>query len=154
MRLSAYIFCLLSVFLCPCLQAKEGASAEPGMSKVKPENGPSVKVANGYMVPYEVTIPGSEVTFRMIPVPGGTFKIGSPENEADRGDDEGPQLDVTVDPMWVGEKEVSWAEYKEFMKLYDIFKEFEGRGFRVVEVDAVDAITAPTPPQQQFLAHR
>ena len=47
--------------------------------------------------------------------------------------------------MWVAEKEVSWAEYKEFMNLYHIFKDFEGRGFRVVDVNAVDAITAPTP---------
>ena len=85
------------------------------------------------MVPYTVTIPGTDVSFRMIPVPGGKCKIGSPESESDRGDDEGPQLEVTVDPMWVAEKEVSWAEYKEFMKLYHIFKDFEGRGFRVVE---------------------
>lgn len=73
------------------------------------------------------------------------MQIGSPESESDRGDDEGPQLEVTVDPMWVAEKEVSWAEYKEFMNLYHIFKDFEGRGFRVVDVNAVDAITAPTP---------
>ena len=71
----------------------------------------------------------------MIPVPGGKCKIGSPESESDRGDDEGPQLEVTVDPMWVAEKEVSWAEYKEFMNLYHIFKDFEGRGFRVVDVE-------------------
>ncbi len=77
------------------------------------------------MVPYTVTIPGTDVNFEMIPVPGGTFKMGSPAGEADRKDDEGPQIEVNVDPMWVAKTEVTWAEYQEYMKLYAIFKEFE-----------------------------
>jgi len=117
----------------------------PGIAKEKPAEGPAVKVAEGYMVPYTVTIPGSEVTFEMIPVPGGTYKMGSPEDEADRNDDEGPQVEVTVEPMWVGKTEVSWAEYKEYMRLYSIFKEFESQGERQVdESNRTDAITAPT----------
>ena len=146
MRLFVLVVCMISVFFYQSLEAAEALkNTEPGISEEKPAAGPSVKVSKGYMVPYSVTIPGTDVSFRMLPVPGGTFKIGSPSSEPERGEDEGPQIEVTVYPMWVAEKEVSWAEYKEFMKLYHIFKEFEGRGFRVVEVDAVDAITAPTP---------
>ena len=132
MRLFALAVCLISVCFFQSLEAAEALKAEPGISKEKPVTGPSVKVSKGYMVPYSVTIPGTDISFRMLPVPGGKFKIGSPASEPDRGDDEGPQLEVTVDPMWVAEKEVSWAEYKEFMNLYKILKEFEGRGFRVV----------------------
>ena len=34
------------------------------------------------MVPYIEKIPGTDVTFEMIPVPGGEFLMGSPANEA------------------------------------------------------------------------
>ena len=33
------------------------------------------------MVPYMVTIPGTDVSFTMQPIPGGKFKLGSPESE-------------------------------------------------------------------------
>ncbi len=41
--------------------------------------------------PYTETIPGTELKFDLVPIPGGTFKMGSPAGEAKRGDDEGPQ---------------------------------------------------------------
>src|SRR3954469_4627464 len=50
----------------------------------------SVKVAGGYMVPYVEKIPNTDVTFEMIPVPGGEFLMGGPPGEADRNEDEGP----------------------------------------------------------------
>lgn len=132
------------VLLCGVAAAKD-LQKTPGISKEKPAEGPSVEIDGGYMVPYTVTIPGTDVGFKMIPVPGGTFLLGSPEDEADRADDEGPQIKVDVEPMWVAEKEVSWAEYKEYMKLYAIFKEFEAQGVRTVGPEnLVDAITAPT----------
>ncbi|MGI9471892.1 MAG: formylglycine-generating enzyme family protein [Rubripirellula sp.] len=125
--------------------AAEAPGSTAGIAKEKPADGPSVEIEGGYMVPYSVVIPGTEVSFKMIPVPGGSFMLGSPEGEEDRADDEGPQIKVDVDPMWVAEKEVSWAEYKEFMKLYAIFKEFEAQGVRTVGPEnMVDAITAPT----------
>lgn len=116
-----------------------------GISKTKPAEGPSVEVDGGHMVPYTTTIPGTDVAFEMIPVPGGTFKMGSPADEDSRSDDEGPQIEVKVDPMWVAKTEVTWAQYWEFMELYSAFKEFEANGTRVVNDDnKVDAITAPT----------
>ena len=123
----------------------EAPAASLGIAKEKPADGPSVKVDGGFMVPYTTTIPGTDVTIDMIPIPGGTFKIGSPESEQDRADDEGPQIDVVVDPMWVAKTETNWLQYKEYMKLYLIFKEFESQGKRqVVDDNLVDAITAPT----------
>ena len=74
------------------------------------------------MVPYTATIPGSEIEFTMIPIAGGKFKMGSPESEADRRDDEGPQVEIVVDPFWMGKYEVTWAEYKMYMRLDKIFK--------------------------------
>jgi len=43
---------------------------------------------------YTETIPGSKVKFDMVPVPGGTFEMGSPKSEPGRSDDEGPQHPV------------------------------------------------------------
>ena len=116
-----------------------------GWSATEPAEGPAVQVGDRFMVPYTETIPGTDITLRMIPVPGGEYSMGSPEDETDRADDEGPQVRVSVRPMWVAEKEVTWEQYKEFMRLYSIFKDFEAEGLRTVDPnDTVDAITAPT----------
>ena len=72
--------------------------------------------------------------------------LGSPEDEEDRNDDEGPQIQVTANPMWVAKFEVRWDAYREFMDLYYAFTDFEADGVRVVNDDnRIDAITAPTP---------
>lgn len=137
---SAALICLLS------LLPPQSASAEvPGIAKEKPASGPAVKVEEGYMVPYAFRVPGTDKEVEMIPVPGGEFLFGSPDDEADRRDDEGPQIKVTVAPMWVAKTEVTWGLYKEYMALYGIFKEFESSGIRPVnESNEVDSITAPT----------
>lgn len=106
----------------------DAPDAKLGMVKKKPDKGLSVAVEGGFMVPYTATIPGTEITFEMIPVPGGTFKFGSPDSQENRKDDEGPQIEVVVDPMWVAKTEVTWAQYWQYMGLYAIFKEFEISG--------------------------
>ncbi len=94
---------------------------------------------------YERTIPGTEASFEMVALPGGVFAMGTPDEEEDRNDDEGPQVQVRVQPFWIGKYEVTWAEYKEFMKLCRIFEKFEDKGLRqVTEENEVDAITAPS----------
>jgi formylglycine-generating enzyme required for sulfatase activity len=97
------------------------------------------------MVAYDETIPGTEVTFRMVPVPGGTFRMGSAESEADRTSDEGPQVDVAIEPLWMGRCEVTWSEYKAYMAACDLFKAFEAAHVREVQADnEADAVTAPS----------
>lgn len=139
-------YLVLPVALLTCSGAvAETSDHQLGVVKEKPASGPFVEVEGGFMVPYESTIPGTDVKFQMVPVPGGNFQFGSPEDEADRGDDEGPQVAVAVDPMWVAKTEITWAQYKEYMKLYSAFKEFESQKVRKVDdANRVDAITAPT----------
>jgi formylglycine-generating enzyme required for sulfatase activity/mono/diheme cytochrome c family protein len=75
----------------------------------------SKKVEAKDMQPYEQTVPlADDARFKMVVIPGGTFKMGSPETEAGRGSDEGPQREVTVDPFWMGEVEVTWQLYRNF----------------------------------------
>ncbi|MFM6002090.1 MAG: SUMF1/EgtB/PvdO family nonheme iron enzyme, partial [Sphaerospermopsis kisseleviana] len=45
---------------------------------------------------------GNGVTLEMAAIPGGTFMMGSPENEAGRRDNESPQHQVTVPSFFMG----------------------------------------------------
>lgn len=100
-------------------------AAQAGLVADRPASGPAVETPAGFMVPYTETIPGTKVSFEMIPVPGGEFTLGSPESEAERGTDEGPPVRVRVEPFWIGKSEVTWAEYKAFMAMYDLFKKLQ-----------------------------
>jgi formylglycine-generating enzyme required for sulfatase activity len=91
---------------------------------------------------YTEAIPGSEVKFDMVPIPGGTFMMGSPASEKGRGDDEGPQHPVTLRPFWMGKMEVTWNEY-------DLFWRTIGRTGKPTFVTGkkdADAISRPTKP--------
>jgi sulfatase modifying factor 1 len=74
------------------------------------------------MVPYTEVIPGTNIEFEMIPIPGGEYLLGSPDNEASRKMDEGPQVRLVIAPFWMGKCEVTWAEYRAYMAMYDVFK--------------------------------
>ncbi len=128
--------------------AADAVPANPGFvsGDARPAgDGPFVQVPGGWMVPYDETIPGSDVPFRMIPVPGGTFRMGSPEDEVGRTADEGPTFDVTVAPFWMGQHEVTWAEYKQYIAAHNIFLAMQAAKIRPVdESNAADAVTAPT----------
>lgn len=89
------------------------------------------------------TVPGTSIAFRMLAIPGGSFSMGSPENEAFRRSDEGPVRTVELSSFYMAEAEVSWDEFLAF------FAETasEGRVETPVARDGkVDGISGPTPP--------
>jgi formylglycine-generating enzyme required for sulfatase activity len=100
-------------------------AADPGYSPSPPASGPVIKTDLGYLVPYKLTIPGTEISFEMAPIPGGKFKLGSPATEKDRKPDEGPQVEIEFPPFWMGKHEVTWGEYKLFMELYQQFTDLK-----------------------------
>ncbi|BAY89299.1 serine/threonine protein kinase [Tolypothrix sp. PCC 7601] len=55
---------------------------------------------------------GNGVTLEMVKIPGGTFTMGSPVEEAERRDDEGPQHQVTIPGFFMGKYEVTQAQYQ------------------------------------------
>lgn len=130
-------------------QAATAKDAKKGISMTKPDSGPFVAInngADGYMVPYTESVDQTDLKFEMIPIPGGEFKMGSPASESGHSDDEGPQVTVVLEPYWMAKHELTWAEYKTFMKTYDIFKKLSRGGVRKVTSDnQADAITVPTP---------
>ncbi len=125
--------------------AKETPADSPGFVQERPAEDPFVATEAGYMVPYTQTIPGTDVTFEMVPIAGGTFLMGSPAGEAERREDEGPQVEIEVPPMWIGKYEVTWSEYKQYMKLCSVFDKFNDQGVRqILDENKIDAITAPS----------
>lgn len=97
---------------------------------------------------YTETIPGTTISFNMKAIPGGSFKIGSLENEQLRDNDEGPQKEIKLSPYFMAEIEITWDTYLAFYGATAA----EGRstdteGSRT-EAD-VDAISGPTPPYGQ-----
>lgn len=97
------------------------------------------------MVPYTERIPGTDITFEMIPIPGGDFTMGTPEDAPDFVEDEAPTITLSAKPMWVAKTETRWDMYKEYMRMYSVFKDFEFEGIRPVnETNLVDSVTAPT----------
>ncbi|MFQ5740541.1 MAG: SUMF1/EgtB/PvdO family nonheme iron enzyme [Acidobacteriota bacterium] len=93
----------------------------------------------GAFVDYSEVIPNSGVTFEMVAIEGGTFLMGSPEDEPDRESVESPQREVRISPFWMGRAEVSWDEYLAF------YSQTATRG-RNESGERTDAITGPTPP--------
>ncbi len=169
-RWNCFLFCMAAGcgLACQSIAKETPPATAPGIAAEPPAEGPAIKVDGGYMVPYTEKIPGTDVSFEMIPVPGGEFLIGSPEGEAERQEDEGPQVSIKVEPFWVGKTEVTWAEYQSFMAMYDAFKKLQllatkeaggdaaaAENWKLVKAHAwngkveddwdVDAVTSPTP---------
>lgn len=121
----------------------------PGITNTKPIEGVFVAIdggKGGYMVPYSESFERTNISFEMIPVPGGEVTIGSPDSEAGRSEDEGPQFTVNLNPFWMAKTELTWGEYNTFMRSYDVFKKLSSVGIRQVTDDnRADAITVPTP---------
>lgn len=100
-------------------QTKSQLNGQKGLVASAPAGVRSVKTDHGYMVPYTVTIPGTEVSFEMVPIPGGEITVEQVIN------DETYIMKVKLEPRWVASREVTWDQYWPFMKLNDSFARIE-----------------------------
>ncbi|QDT38066.1 formylglycine-generating enzyme family protein [Stratiformator vulcanicus] len=120
------------------------AEAEAATAKAEtgtPESGPASE-----MKPYTEVISGTGVKFDLVPIPGGTFTMGSPADEEGRNPDEGPQRKVKVSPFWMGKHEVTWDEYDIWSFRLDELRR-EQAGIKPTNLDVkADAVTRPTKP--------
>jgi formylglycine-generating enzyme required for sulfatase activity len=82
-------------------------------------------------LPQRDSIPGTLVSFEMIPVPGGTVTLDMPQ---------GPPRTVSVGPFWIGRTEVTWDEFDIWAFRLDL-----ARGGRA-STDSVDAVSRPSRP--------
>lgn len=98
------------------------------------------------MRPYTERLSGTDITFDMVPIRGGVFVMGSPDDEPGRHDDEGPQHPVRIEPFWMGKCEVTWDEYETWAFGLDIQRRAVA-GIEPTPLDpAADAVTKPTKP--------
>lgn len=95
---------------------------------------------------YTDKITGTEVTFDLVPIPGGEFLMGSPDNEPGHKPDEGPQHKARIEPFWMGKCEVTWNEYELFMYPDEEKKVRAARPSDAGLDKLADAITRPTTP--------
>lgn len=84
---------------------------------------------------YEQSIPGSDVRFAMVPVPAGSFLMGSAAGQAGAETDEQPQHKVELAAFWMGAYEVIYDEYSVFLNDVSL-------GQNIV----TDAVTRPSSP--------
>ncbi len=64
-------------------------------------------------IPY---LPADSKPLEMVLIPGGTYMMGSPENEVDRDDNEGPLHSVTISkPFYLGKYEITQAQWAAVM---------------------------------------
>lgn len=88
---------------------------------------------------YQQPVPGSSLQFKMVPVKGGSFVMGSGDAEKMRDADEGPQRHVNISSFWMGAYEVSRDEF-------DVFY----TDANISQNSAVDAVTRPSSQYIDF----
>jgi formylglycine-generating enzyme required for sulfatase activity len=84
--------------------------------------------------------------FKMMPIPAGEFVMGSPDTEAERKPDEGPQVRVHIDAFWMCSTEVTWDLYNLFMLTPDARWKDGSKKYHDPKAPLVDAVSAPTAP--------
>ena len=88
---------------------------------------------------YDQVIPGTDLRFKMVPIPAGRFAMGSGSNDKQARKDEGPQRTVSISPFWMGAYEVTHDEFNFF---------YQDEAF--AENSKVDAVTRPSPQYIDF----
>ncbi len=90
---------------------------------------------------------GDGVELEMVFVPGGTFTMGSPEDEPGRGDAEGPRHKVIVRSFFLGKYQVTQAQWKAVARLPKVKRNldpdpsaFKGDDLPVERVSWKDAV--------------
>ncbi len=131
--ISSVLFLLIAT---PCVAEEGNVPLEVAGASAKKE---------GEMKPYDEVIEHTDLTMAMVPIPGGTFTMGSPDGEDGREDDES-QREVTVSPFWMGKFEVTWDQYDAWGEGIDQLRR------KMLQVDAtprdllVDGVSKPTEP--------
>jgi formylglycine-generating enzyme required for sulfatase activity len=55
---------------------------------------------------------GEGVALTMVKIPAGSFRMGSPEDEPERSDDEGPQHEVTLGSFFMAQTPITQAQWR------------------------------------------
>ena len=107
MKFKPFLAILVSMMLAGC-------GEETSISPTPTEEPPKEVSVAPTTTEEPITIPG--LNLEMMPIPAGTFVMGSPNDEEGRDDGEGPQTTVTITkPFWLGKTEVTQSQWKVVM---------------------------------------
>lgn len=139
----------LGLAVCAALATAVFTDAYAGPDASKPEE----------MKAYKEEISARNVSFEMVPIAVGatidgktfptTFKLGSPASEEGRSDNEGPQIEVEMEPFWMGKTEVTWDNYNKFRNEYYRYMNQKLDIWDAAEDEWADAVSIPTPLWEQ-----
>ena len=92
-------------------QSLKGVAVQPGRTK---PTGPTQATDPQPQPGQELNVDlGGGVTMACVWIPPGKFRMGSPDSEAGRNSNEGPQHNVTITKgFWMGKYEVTQAQYE------------------------------------------
>lgn len=82
---------------------------------------------------YKQKLPESTLEYAFVPIPGGSFTMGSPSTEKSRKPDEGPQKQISISAFWMGAFEVTHDQFGLFF-----------RDENLSQGSKIDAVTRPT----------
>ncbi len=141
----------LSFWLSARGPARVAESADPPVAKtasaIIPSANPDAEAkTSAEMKKYSETLVGADVSFDMLPIPGGEFMMGSPADEKDRGEGESPQHKVKIAPFWMGRCEVTWDEYDIYSYSLDAKRREITKTPASDRDKLADAVTKPTKP--------
>ncbi|OYP33187.1 sulfatase-modifying factor protein [Rhodopirellula sp. MGV] len=141
-----------TVVIRPILLLGLVASTNLSVMADSPQDVPPVEVPNAVaateadMKPYGEIIEHTDQKIQMVPIPGGKFMMGSPEDEDDRNEDEGPQHEVEVEPFWMGKFEITWEQYDVWNESVDQRMRKMLSKSKTPRDVAVDGVSKPTEP--------
>src|SRR5687767_3615471 len=110
---------VLALSVCALLLIDHLTAADHPAPLLIPE---SVARAEAEMRAYTELIEHTDAKIEMVPIRGGRFLMGSPDNEKGRYADEGPQHEVEISPFWMAKCEITWDAYEVWMSDLDILK--------------------------------
>jgi formylglycine-generating enzyme required for sulfatase activity len=133
---------------------EEEARRGPTLIQISADRGALVRVGNALQQKTEqITVSGYELelskglAITMVQIPAGSFQMGSPDTEAGRASDEGPQHRVQLQSFFIGQTPVTQAEWKEVaswpqvnLKLYPDPAKFKGANRPVEQVSWEEAM--------------
>ena len=74
---------------------------------------------------YEQKIKGSELTIKMLPIPAGTYMMGSTSG-SDISTDSSPAHKVELSAFWMADLEITWNLYNLFLDIQQTEMEIHG----------------------------
>ena len=85
---------------------------------------------------YDQTVAGTPISMKMMPIPAGSFSMGSPDKEKGHEADESPVKKVQIDSFWMAAYEMT----------FDIYSFFMDEEKDPTPKPKPDALSRPSPP--------